>query len=128
MAVLDAQYATVYVNGIKINNINSFDGFDGEAEDIDITNLDSTAMEYRQGLREFGNFSMEIQRDPADPGQIELYDMNADQRTEQFVLTLDSGDIATFNGYVKSITASGGVNAVVMGSVNIKITGAVVWS
>lgn len=128
MSILDAQGATLLANGIKIGGLIDFDGFDGEAADIDITTLDSTAMEYRQGLQEFGQISINLKRDPADVGQEELRRAKAAQETIPFVLTLESGDVATFNGYCKSLTAGGGVNKTIDGKANIKITGEAVWS
>lgn len=133
MAVIDAQGATLTFEDdsntpVTVGGIVSFDGFDGEASDIDITTLASTAKEFRQGLQDFGNFSMDLMRDPQDPGQIELEAAKAAQATREVVLTLPSGDIATFNAYVKSLTASGGVDGVVTGSCSMKITGSVVWT
>lgn len=133
MAVLDAQAATLSIDNsggspITIGGVVSFSGFDGESADIDITTLASTAKEFRQGLQEFGNFSIEMMRDPSDAGQVELLAAKAAQATREVILTLASGDIATFNAYVKSVTSSGGVDAVITGSANLKISGAVVWS
>lgn len=135
MAVLDAQGTTLSINdggdpgsAVTIGGIVSYSGFDGEATDIDITTLASTAKEYRQGLQDFGNFSIELMRDPSDVGQSEMETAKAAQETREMILTLPSGDIATFDAYVKSITSAGGVDAVVTGSANLKITGAVVWS
>jgi hypothetical protein len=133
MAVLDAQGATLTVEDVSlvattVGEVISFSGFDGEASDIDITTLASTAKEFRQGLQDFGNFSLEVNRDPNDAGQAVLDANKAAQLTREFVLTLASGDIATFNGYVKSLTSAGGVDAVVTGSCNIKVTGTVVWT
>ena len=138
MAVIDAQ-ATVFeitddeatpalqvVGGIK-----SFSGMDGEASDIDISTLASSAKEYRQGLQDFGNFSVELFRDPDDAGQAEMLDARAKQDTRVFVLTTPSGGTlttATFSGYVKSMSTDGSVDGVLEGTCNIKITGAVVWS
>ncbi len=133
MAVLDAQGAVFTIadsmaSPVVVGGVVSFTGFDGEASDIDITTLASTAKEFRQGLQDFGNFSIDLMRDPTDPGQIELESAKAAQSTRECTLTLASGDVATFNAYVKSVTAAGGVDAVVTGSSNLKITGAVVWS
>ena len=128
MAVLDAQGATLLANGINIGGLVDFDGFDGEAADIDVTTLASTAMEYRPGLQEFGNISINLMRDPADAGQEELRRAKAAQETIPFVLTLASGEVANFSGYCKSITAAGGINKVVDGKANIKITGEAIWS
>jgi hypothetical protein len=133
MTVLNAQGATFTIDDdsstpVTVGGIVSFTGFDGEASDIDVTTLASTAKEFRQGLQDFGNFSIDLMRDPQDLGQIELEDAkeNADIRT--CILTLPSGDIATFEAYVKSVSAAGGVDAVVTGTANMKITGSVVWT
>lgn len=133
MTVLDSQLATLSIDDagstpVAIGQIVSFSGFDGEAADIDITTLASVAKEYRQGLQEFGNFSVELMRDPADLGQIEMLSAKALQATRTFILTLASGDVATFEGYVKSLTSSGSVDAVITGSANIKVSGVVVWT
>jgi hypothetical protein len=133
MAVLDAQGATFTIqNGggspQTVGGIVSFSGFDGEASDIDITTLASTAKEFRQGLQDFGAFSIELQRDPSDAGQTEMLTAKAAQATRVCVLTLASGDVATFSAYVKSLSSAGGVDATVTGSANMKVTGAVVWS
>jgi len=133
MTVLDAQGATFSIDDsgstpVLVGGIVSFSGFDGEAADIDITTLNSTAKEYRQGLQDFGNFTLELKRDPNDAGQNELLSAKAAQATRTCILTLASGDVATFEAYVKSVSSSGGVDATIDGSANLKVTGAVVWS
>lgn len=131
MAILDAQGATFTIENsggspITVGGIRSFSGFDGEASDIDITTLDSVAKEFRQGLQDFGNFSIELNRDPNDSGQAELEDAKAAQATRTCVLTLASGDVFTFDAYVKSINLNGAVDDVLQGTANLKVTGAVV--
>lgn len=132
MPVLDAQNTTVTFNDGAIaqvvGGVASFSFGDGEASDIDITTLASTAKEYRQGLQDFGNFSMELMRDPNDVGQNAMEVAKAAQATRECVITLPSGDIATFDAYVKSLSSSGGIDAVVTGSANLKVTGTIVWS
>lgn len=133
MAVLDAQGATLSIDDaggtpVLIECISSFSGFDGQASDIDVTCLTSTAKEWRQGLQDFGQFQVELMRDPGQAGQAEMDSAKSAQATRTFILTLPSGDIATFEGYVKSLTVSGGVDAVLTGTATIKISGLVVWS
>lgn len=133
MAVLDAQGATLSIDDsggtpVLIECISSFSGFDGQASDIDITCLTSTAKEFRQGLQDFGQFTIDVMRDPNDPGQAELDAAKAAQATRTFILTLASGDVATFDGYVKSFTTAGAIDAVLTGTATIKVTGNVVWS
>lgn len=133
MATLDAQGVVVtFADNLSVaqtvGGVVSFSFGDGEASDIDITTLASTAKEYRQGLQDFGNLSLELMRDPNDVGQAAMEAAKSAQATRQVVITLPSGDIATFNAYVKSLSSAGGVDAVVTGTANLKVTGAIVWS
>ncbi|MCW9051232.1 MAG: phage tail tube protein [Motiliproteus sp.] len=132
MAVLDAQGATFTFNdrttAQTVGGVVSFSGFDGETSEQDVTTLSSTAKEYRLGLQDFGNFSLELMRDPNDVGQAAMEAAKAAGAVRECVLTLASGNIATFNALVKGINMSGGVDAQVTGSANLRITGAVVWT
>lgn len=131
MAIIDAQGSIFSINSQTVGQIASFSGMDGEAADIDVSNLASTAKEFRQGLQDFGNFSLELQRDINDVGQLELFDQKAAQTISTCVLTLPdtvTNNVATFSAYVKSFSISGGVDEIVRGTANLKITGAVVWS
>lgn len=128
---ISAQNTTFFINGVKVGGIISFSGFDGEASDIDITTLDSTAKEYRQGLQDFGGFTLELNRDPNDSGQDELLTQRAAQTTSECILTLPDDvtlNRATFNAYVKSVSISGAVDEVARGTATLKITGSVTWS
>lgn len=128
---IDAQGATLQVDNATpgtadtaIANIKSFSGFDGEASEIDVTNLSSTAKEYKLGLKDFGTFSVEMNPDYSDSGQNVLRAAGSSLKT--FLLTLPNGTTAGFSGYVKNADSiSGGVDGVVDGSVSIKITGSV---
>jgi hypothetical protein len=113
-----------------VGGVKSFSGLDGEAADIDITTLASTAKEFCQGLQDFGNFSMELVRDYDDVGQVALLDALDTQATREMVVTLPSGtlNVITFQAYVKSITSSGEEDGIVTGTVNLKITGEPVLS
>lgn len=132
MAVLDAQGSTVTFNdgsvAQTVGGVVSFSFGDGEATDIDTTTLASAAKEYRQGLQDFGNLTLELMRDPSDVGQAAMESAKAAQAVREVVITLPSGDVATFNAYVKSVSSQAGVDAVVTGSATLKVTGAIVWS
>lgn len=131
MAVINAQDTTFTFNGQTVGGIISFSGFDGEATDIDITTLASTAKEYRQGLQDFGNFSIELFRDQNDAGQAAISTALAAQSTVTCVLTLPDDvalNVATFSAYAKSMDLTGSVDEVARGTVNMKVTGSVTWS
>lgn len=132
MAVLDAQGATVTFNdgttAQTVGGVMSFSFGDGAASDIDVTTLASSAKEWRQGLQDFGDCTLELQRDPSDVGQAAMESAKAAQATREVVITLPGGDIATFNAYVKSLSSSGGVDATITGTATLKVTGTIVWS
>lgn len=129
---ISAQGTTVQVDDtvvgtpdVVINNIASFSGFDGEASEIDATNLSSQAKEYKIGLKDFGSFSMEIHPDFDDAGQNVL--RTAGNVTKTLKVTLPNGKTLTFEGLVKNADSlNGGIDAVLTGTVTIKISGPVV--
>lgn len=134
-AVISAQGAVVTIddgtgtNAVEIGGIESFTFGDGEATDIDVTTLQSTRKEWRQGLADEGAFSVNFRRrDPNDVGQAAMYAARAAQDVREVVITFESGDVATFDMYVKSMPSTGGVDGVLAGTSNCKITGEVVWS
>lgn len=117
---------------VTVGNIVSFSGLDGEAADIDITTLSSTSKEFRQGLQDWGNFSIEFIRDPDDAGQAELLDAKSNQDQRTCILTLNdvvTSNVFTFEAVVKSVSINGaGVDDVVRGTANLKVTGDVTLS
>lgn len=116
--------ATPGTPDVVINNVVSFSGFDGEASEIDITNLNSTAKEYAVGLKDFGAFSLEIHPDFDDPGQNVL--RTAGNSTKTIEIELPNGKTATFACLVKNADSlNGGVDAVLTGTVALKISGPV---
>lgn len=112
----------------KINGFLSFNGFDGSASELDTTDLDSVAMEFVSGLVDNGKFGFEMKIIKADAGQISLRAARASGALTGFKLTLPDTAVATYDALVKTIPTAGGVNAVLKGSVDTKISGAVVWS
>lgn len=136
MSGISAQGSTVQVNTgtlaapvwTKIKGIISFSGLDGAAGEIDSTDLDSTAMEYISGLVDEGKFGYEAKTLSADPGQIAIRAARASGATTGIQLTFPDTTTATFSVLVKSIPVNAGVNALLKGSVDCKITGPVLWS
>ncbi|WP_426196181.1 phage tail tube protein [Massilia sp. DWR3-1-1] len=112
----------------KINGLTSFDGFDGTADELDVTDLDSTAKEFISGIKDEGKFGFEAKTLKADAGQIALRANRTSGAVVGMVLTLPDASVATFNVIVKSMPTSGGVNAVLKGKIDTRISGPVVWS
>lgn len=113
------------VSWTAVANVKSYSGFDGVATEIDVTHLGSTAKEKRLGLQDFGKFSFELNPDYDDAGQNALRAAKSAGTVKNFKLVLPNGRTASFSAYVKSMPESGGVDAVVSGSVELTITGAV---
>lgn len=113
---------------ITIGEIQTFDGPGGSAKVIDVTTLESSAIEKRIGLPDEGQFSFDCNLVPNDVSQSLLQDLRSAQSLSDFELTFTDADVTawTFSGYVLEFKASGGVNDVIKGAVTIEITGAVV--
>ena len=132
MAAIQAQGTTITFNngtiGVTVGGVQSFSGFDGESTEIDITTLASTAKEFDIGLEDFGGFSMTVIYDGSDTGQAAIMAAKTAAATREMVVTLSDSSVATFDVVVKSFSKEGGVDGVVTGTINMKITGAVAWT
>ncbi len=125
------QGTTVTFNSVSIGGVKSITGIgSGKAKAIDVTTLASTAMEYKQGLRDFGTLAIDVVRDQDDAGQAAVYTAQASQLTETVVVVFPSSTLktATFSCWVESFTADAKADDIVLGVITLRITGAVVWS
>lgn len=113
-----------------INEMKTYNGLDGQATEIDTTDLNSAAKEFIQGLVDEGGFSCTIHRLPSDPGQQALLAARTAGTLKGFKLVLPVGSpsVASFSAYVKQLPISGGVDAVQTSNVALRITGAVTWA
>ncbi len=113
-----------------VGKTKSFNGFDGAASELDTTNFASTAKEFMLGLVDNGSLSMDLQYDKSDAGQVavEASRVAGTAKTWKVVLPSGTTPTATFTAYVKSFSKTGAVDAVVMGTVNLRISGAVTWA
>lgn len=109
----------------NIANVRTFSGFDGSASEIDVTNLDSIAKEFRLGLTDPGQFTFEIDYDSANAGHTALRAKQVSGALSNFKLTLPNAAVITFTAYVKKFSLGGGVDAVAKTAVDLRISGAV---
>jgi predicted secreted protein len=109
----------------NVANVKTFTGFDGSASEIDVTNLDSLAKEFRLGLTDPGQFAFEIDYDSANAGHIALRSKQVSGLITNFKLTLPNATVVTFSAFVKKFSLAGGVDAVAKTSVDLRISGAV---
>lgn len=116
------------VTWTKISNLKTYNGFDGQASEIDVSNLDSTAKEFRLGLVDNGQLSLDVDYNLADAGQAACDAARIASAAKSFKLTLPDASTATFTAYVKKFARQGGVDAVIKGTLDLRISGAVTWA
>lgn len=117
------------VQWTQINNLLNFKGFDGQANEIDTTNMSSVAKEFMLGIQDFGHFTFDVNKDFSDPGQVACDAAKRAGTQKSFKLVLPNGKTATFSGYVKNSPLDGSVDQVLkVTGVSIRITGDVVYA
>jgi hypothetical protein len=109
----------------KVGNVQDFTPDGGTANVIDVTNLDSTAKEKRQGLQDNGNYSLTFDCDDTDVGQLALIAARAAQATVVLKQVYPGGlKIRAFQGFVQKITEPvAGVDKVLRSTGTIVVTG-----
>lgn len=134
---VDASGFTAYTSGgtatpnawTLISNVRSFSNLDGgSSSEIDVTNLSSTAKEYRLGLVDSGTLTMELDQDNADAGYLALRTNKNSGTQKNFRIKLPNTNTATFAAFVKKLDAAGSVDGVMKSSAELRITGAVTWA
>jgi hypothetical protein len=132
---IDGTGYTAYVSGgtaakktmTTIGEVKSMGpGLDGEAAELETTNLLSVQKEFLLGLADSGNlpFSIYIPTS-ADTGQARLKSLRESGTLEAFSVTLPSGQVLALMGLVKSFGISEiGVDGIVMASGSIRVSNA----
>lgn len=133
---VDATGYTAYASGgqvvetstlTAVGEVVSVSGFDGVADEIDVTHLRSTAKEFLIGLQDFGNVSLELLMVNSDAGQAKLRSLKAAASIGTFSLALSNGEVAAFRALVRSFTFSNPSNEAARASVQLRITGEPAW-
>lgn len=114
-----SQGTTFTFNSVALGGVRSVSGIgSGTASKIPITTLASTIKEWKQGLRDGGEFTVEFsRRNEDDLGQAAITAALAAQTTAAFVVTLSSStaNVITFNAFVVSFTSEVEEDGVVTG-------------
>lgn len=134
-SLTDVAAASKIITGrALVGEVKSFQGPGGQAADIDVTSLQSTAKEFRRGLQDEGEISFDVNLVPDDVGQLFCRVARAEvgspygKRTFEIVLPDDDETTLTFEAFVKGFSISGGVDDVVKAAIALRVTGAVDWS
>lgn len=125
---LTATSATITgTNYVYVGNMRTFNGLDGQASEIDVTNLASKAKEIRLGLVDYGQIQIEIDLDLADAGQQRALALYQSGGQSNWVLTLPNGNVASFQAFARRFSVQGGVDQVVRRTLELRISGPVTW-
>ncbi|SPR97351.1 phage tail tube protein [Cupriavidus taiwanensis] len=115
------------VTWTKIENLVSFKGFDGQASELDATDMDSSAKEFLLGLQDWGTFTFDVNRDFNDAGQQAVDAAKRAGAKKSYKLTLPNGKTKTFDAYCKNSPLEGGVDQILKTTgITLRITGDVV--
>ena len=106
-----------------IGEVQTWDGPSGSASVIDVSHLASTRREKRMGLADEGQVSMTFNRVFSDAGQASALTARADRELRNFTITFSDGTVGSFTGYVLEFSTSGGVDAVVAGTMTVEVSG-----
>lgn len=135
--------ATV-ISVLEIPNVSDVGEFGPQADDIDVTNLMSTAKEYLVGLPDNGEATLQINFNPQDPVHQFLNDLAGTQTRLQFMVGLSDGTAAPtnvggtlttptarttakFEASVKSFRGSIKANDADRATCSLRISGAITW-
>ncbi len=113
-----------------IADLDKFSGFDGQASEIDVTDLNSAAKEFKLGLIDNGGFTFSMNTVLSDPGQTAVRASRDSSTSRQYKLTFPSGtpSVATFTAYAKQVPVTGGVGGKLQSNVALRISGPVTWA
>jgi len=109
----------------KVGNVQDFTPDGGTANVIDVSNMDSTAKEKRQGLQDMGNYSLTFDTDDTDVGQLALIASRTAQAIKVFKQVYPGGLLVrAWQGFVQKVSEPvAGVDKVLRASATIVVTG-----
>lgn len=110
-----------------ISEISNIDGPGGQANEIDVTDLDSTAKEFILGLQDEGDITIDINYIPGNTRHAALRaDRSAGtQRNYRISFTDSPVTTWTFAALVKGFSISNGVDGKTTASVTLRVSGAI---
>ena len=123
--MIDAQGLTFYCNGQLVGGIQSYQVFDGNTTPIEHNKLDGSGREKFPGVPNYGSIVLNILRDYADPGQIELEKTRTNRVRVTCVLTPKGGSAHTFPGFARVMPIIGNNNGVTTSRCIVEVAGPV---
>jgi len=131
----DATPASFTITGyLRVGEMNNFEGPGGEAGEVDVTNMDSTAREFRAALVDNGEVSFDVNFLRGDAGQKAFRAAQASGELQSFILMLSDATATqtawscTFEGFAKNMRPTGEADGKVTASASIRVSGAAIWT
>lgn len=123
----DGASPEVYTSITEVTNIS---GPGGGASEIDTTDLNSTAKEFRLGLVDNGSITLSLNFIPANVQHALLRTKSISGVSTNFRLTFTDSPATlwTFAAFVQELSIENGVDGVTTGSVTLRITGSITES
>lgn len=118
--------AATPVTFTALKNVKGVNGFDGAANEINVTDFDSTSQEYRLGLQDAGNVTVELFDDGTDPGQVAVSAVQATAAITPFQVLLSNGGTLSFSAFVKKFSLTAAVDGVYSRALDLRISGPIV--
>lgn len=110
----------------KISNVKDFNALEGSVSEIDVSNLDSLAKEFKPGLEDFGGLTGTVDLDPADAGHIAAMTAKSASTVTHFRLTYPTASVKrAFEGFMKKFGEQVSVDGVIKSAIEIRATGRV---
>ena len=110
-----------------IGQCSSWSGPRFDRNEIDTTHLASTAKEYLLGLKDPGEFTIDVNFDLTDTGQSLVWNQLDVTTSALYKVTFPSTPASgfSFNALVKGFESSGNADDKIDGTITLRITGAV---
>jgi hypothetical protein len=129
--IMIAPTATPTTASVLIADATGWSGPRFDRTEIDVTNLASTAKEYRLGLKDPGEFTVDVNFNPWDDlGQKEAWDALDSITPRQVKITFSGTPVKsfTFDSLVRGFESTGSPDDKADGTITFRITGPVTKS
>ncbi len=111
-----------------IGDVVSWSGPRYDRAEIDVTHLLSDAKEYIPGLKDAGEFTMDVNFNLNDAGQKAIWDALDTTAAQPVTVTFpDPGGTFTFAAVVKGFVSDGNADDKITGTITLRLTGAPAW-
>ncbi len=110
-----------------IAEVKSIDGPGGQANEIDVTDLSSTAKEFALGLQDEGDITLDINYIPGNTQHAQLRSDRAAGTSRNYRITFTDSPATTwtFAAYVKGFSISNAVDNITGASVTLRVSGSI---